>query len=344
MPAEWRDPALEAKWERVHRLRRVVLGALEEVRVRKEIGSSLEARAVLFLSDAELLAALDGVDMAEVAITSGFEVEAARARAGGCLPPSAGGRRRGGDRAGQGTQMRALVEIFRRGRLRPRLSRRDARAMPRRCANMTPRGRPPNDDAAPGAHGRLHGRRPRRSASTRPTRPGCSGRSHIAEKGRVALTPFLDLVLVWNRGVSYGLFTQDGDVGRWLLIALGMVGAALFSWWLVGHARRCLPALSLGLVIGGALSNVIDRLVHGAVADFFLFHVGGVRMVCIQPCRCVDRGRRDRPGARLGARAPRNRHGSMRTACAPGNAAMSRAAAVSCYKAGIRRVLVMGRP
>ena len=49
----------------------------------------------------------------------------------------------------------------------------------------------------------------------------------------------------------------------------------LFGWWLWSDARACSPALSLGLVIGGALSNVIDRLVHGAVADFFLFHVGG---------------------------------------------------------------------
>ncbi len=74
VPVAWRDEALEAKWERVHRLRRVVLGALEEARVRKEIGSSLEARAILYLSDAALLAALQGVDMAEVAITSGFAV------------------------------------------------------------------------------------------------------------------------------------------------------------------------------------------------------------------------------------------------------------------------------
>jgi isoleucyl-tRNA synthetase len=58
----------------VLRLRRVVLGALEEARVKKEIGASLEARVVLYLSDPELLSALDGVDMAEVAITSGFDV------------------------------------------------------------------------------------------------------------------------------------------------------------------------------------------------------------------------------------------------------------------------------
>ncbi len=95
----------------------------------------------------------------------------------------------------------------------------------------------------------------------------------IEDKGRVALAPFLDLVMVWNHGVSYGLFAQDGDLGRFLLMAIGIGGAALFSWWLVS-TRRLLAALSLGLVIGGALSNAIDRIVYGAVADFFLFHVG----------------------------------------------------------------------
>ncbi|MGQ7792309.1 signal peptidase II [Faunimonas sp. B44] len=95
----------------------------------------------------------------------------------------------------------------------------------------------------------------------------------IASKGRIEAAPFLDLVLVWNRGVSYGLFTQDADAGQWILIALGLAGAALFSWWL-RDTDRVLPAVALGLIIGGALSNVIDRIVHGAVADFFLLHAG----------------------------------------------------------------------
>jgi signal peptidase II len=95
----------------------------------------------------------------------------------------------------------------------------------------------------------------------------------IGEKGRVPVTPFFDWVMVWNRGVSYGLFTQDGETGRWFLIALGLAGTALFSWWM-WKAERLLPALSLGLIAGGALANVIDRVIFGAVADFFLFHVG----------------------------------------------------------------------
>jgi signal peptidase II len=95
----------------------------------------------------------------------------------------------------------------------------------------------------------------------------------IEEKGRVAITPFLDLVLVWNRGVSYGLLTDDGDRWRWALVAFGVAGALLFGWWL-WTTQRALSALALGLIVGGALSNVIDRLRFGAVADFFLFHAG----------------------------------------------------------------------
>ena len=95
----------------------------------------------------------------------------------------------------------------------------------------------------------------------------------IAERGRVRVSPFLDLVMVWNQGVSYGLFQQGSELGRLLLILAGVGGAALFGWWLWRAPTR-LAAVALGLIVGGALSNVIDRLVYGAVADFFLFHVG----------------------------------------------------------------------
>jgi signal peptidase II len=95
----------------------------------------------------------------------------------------------------------------------------------------------------------------------------------IDMKGRVAVTPFLDLVLVWNTGVSYGLFAQHSELGRWLLVALGLGGSILFAWWLL-RARRALQGLAFGLIVAGALSNALDRIVHGAVADFFLFHIG----------------------------------------------------------------------
>ncbi len=79
IPADWRDEALAAKWRKIRQVRRVVTGALELERARKTIGSSLEAAPVVHVADAELLAALDGVDLAEIAITSGAELVAGAA-------------------------------------------------------------------------------------------------------------------------------------------------------------------------------------------------------------------------------------------------------------------------
>ena len=82
IPAEWRDEKLAAKWEKVRKVRRVVTGALEIERKEKRIGSSLEAAPVVHIADAELRAAIAGLDMAEIAITSGFEVREVAAPAG----------------------------------------------------------------------------------------------------------------------------------------------------------------------------------------------------------------------------------------------------------------------
>lgn len=93
---------------------------------------------------------------------------------------------------------------------------------------------------------------------------------HIADKGRVNITPFLDLVLVWNKGISYGLFQQDG-LGRFVLIGLSLAISVGLIYWLRGVKYRSV-ALALGLIIGGAIGNAIDRGIYGAVADFFLLH------------------------------------------------------------------------
>jgi signal peptidase II len=96
----------------------------------------------------------------------------------------------------------------------------------------------------------------------------------IAERGRVVITPFLDLVMAWNKGVSYGLFAQHDTTGRLILIAVSCVAVAGLAWWMANCATR-LAGLSLGLIIGGAFGNLTDRIVHGAVADFFHFHYAG---------------------------------------------------------------------
>ncbi len=85
--------------------------------------------------------------------------------------------------------------------------------------------------------------------------------------------PNVDLVVVWNRGVSYGLFQQDSPLGRWLLVGLSGVAALGLGWWMT-RAHTRLLGTALGLVVGGALGNAIDRAVYGAVFDFVHLHAG----------------------------------------------------------------------
>ena len=87
-----------------------------------------------------------------------------------------------------------------------------------------------------------------------------------------ALTRFLDLTLTFNTGISYGLFPQHGPLGEWALFAF-KVAAVVFLWvWLTRAASR-LTAAALGLIIGGAVGNAVDRLHWPGVMDFVLFHL-----------------------------------------------------------------------
>lgn len=90
----------------------------------------------------------------------------------------------------------------------------------------------------------------------------------ITAKSPVVVTPFLDLVMVWNRGISYGLFTTHTQE---ILVVLSLV-IAMVLWVWACRTPRPLGATALALVIGGALGNATDRLLRGAVADFFHFH------------------------------------------------------------------------
>ena len=89
----------------------------------------------------------------------------------------------------------------------------------------------------------------------------------------IRLAPFLDLIVVWNRGISYGLFQQHTEFGRWMLILVSIIASLALSIWIRRTASRWLAA-SLALIVGGALGNVVDRLAYGAVFDFIHFHVG----------------------------------------------------------------------
>ena len=90
----------------------------------------------------------------------------------------------------------------------------------------------------------------------------------------LTVTPFFDLVLSWNRGISYGILSSQHWAAQPLLILAGL--AILFALWLwLARAADAPTAAALGLVIGGAAGNLLDRARYGAVADFFSFHAWG---------------------------------------------------------------------
>ena len=90
----------------------------------------------------------------------------------------------------------------------------------------------------------------------------------------IAVTSFFNLVLVWNTGVSFGMFRGLGGWGPWLLTGFAIVISVALVVWLMRETRP-LTRLALGLVLGGALGNVVDRLRFGAVVDFLDFHAMG---------------------------------------------------------------------
>ena len=91
---------------------------------------------------------------------------------------------------------------------------------------------------------------------------------------QVVVTPFFNLSMVWNRGMSFGLFAQDSPFTPWILSAIAIAITAVLVVWLYRTTDRW-SAAAIGFVIGGALGNVIDRIRFGAVADFLDFHLAG---------------------------------------------------------------------
>ena len=100
----------------------------------------------------------------------------------------------------------------------------------------------------------------------------------IAAKGNEILIPgLLDFAQTWNRGVSFGLLWQRSDTGRYVLmavLAVVAVGAGVLAW----RAVNSLAAMGYGLIVGGALGNLLDRGLYGAVFDYLFLHVGTVSL------------------------------------------------------------------
>jgi signal peptidase II len=94
----------------------------------------------------------------------------------------------------------------------------------------------------------------------------------IAHRGTVRITPFFDLVLAWNVGVSFGWFQNDGLVAQTILMLIKAAAVIVLAIWMA-RSKTLMATLALGLIIGGAIGNAIDRFAHGAVVDFALFHV-----------------------------------------------------------------------
>jgi lipoprotein signal peptidase len=96
----------------------------------------------------------------------------------------------------------------------------------------------------------------------------------LPEVGRVYVLPFLNLTMVWNRGVTFGLLQGEAWWHPYALAAIASLVAGLLVIWLA-RAENRLVSLALGLVLGGAVGNVIDRVRFGAVVDFIDVHAYG---------------------------------------------------------------------
>jgi signal peptidase II len=98
----------------------------------------------------------------------------------------------------------------------------------------------------------------------------------LPHRGAVKVTPFLDLVLAWNVGISFGWFQSDNQATQIILMIIKAVAVIVLAIWMA-RSRTLIATVALGLIIGGAIGNAIDRFAYGAVVDFALFHlqIGG---------------------------------------------------------------------
>lgn len=98
----------------------------------------------------------------------------------------------------------------------------------------------------------------------------------LARRGAVKVTPFFDLVLAWNIGISFGWLQNDSQAAQLALMAVKVIAVVALAIWMARSQTR-LATVALGLIIGGAIGNGIDRLAYGAVVDFALLHaeIGG---------------------------------------------------------------------
>jgi signal peptidase II len=90
----------------------------------------------------------------------------------------------------------------------------------------------------------------------------------------IEVTSFFNLVLAHNRGVSFGMFAAGSELGKWILVGLALIISGFLVRWLF-QSSSPFSIIALGLILGGAVGNVIDRVLIGAVVDFLDFHAFG---------------------------------------------------------------------
>ena len=103
-----------------------------------------------------------------------------------------------------------------------------------------------------------------------------SGPLQLQAVRQIFVLPVFSLTWTENRGISLGLLTADGELGRWLLVGMTAAIAAGIAWWITREHKRG-DQLALGLVLGGALGNILDRIRLGYVVDFADLHFGDFR-------------------------------------------------------------------
>ena len=133
----------------------------------------------------------------------------------------------------------------------------------------------------------------------------------LPERGQVPVLPVLSLTMVWNQGVTFGLFHQDGTLGPWILTGVALAVVAALAIWM-RKAETALVAGALGAIAGGAIGNIVDRMRFGAVVDFlhahawgyswYVFNVADAAIVCGVAVLVLDglrpqRSRLQAPGA-----------------------------------------------
>jgi signal peptidase II len=94
----------------------------------------------------------------------------------------------------------------------------------------------------------------------------------IGHRGTVRVTPFFDLVLALNVGISFGWFQNDSQIAQISLMLIKAVAVIVLAIWMA-RSRTLIATIALGMIIGGAIGNAIDRFAYGAVVDFALFHL-----------------------------------------------------------------------